>query len=45
MNLNDNASLDLTDAQKQMKWFQDAGLVSPSLTIEMLVDPSFVETY
>ncbi|MEO4040641.1 ABC transporter substrate-binding protein [Hoeflea sp. CAU 1731] len=45
MNLNDNASLDLTDAKKQMKWFQDAGLVSPSLTIEMMVDPSFVETY
>jgi len=45
MNLNEGAALDMTDAKKQIKWFQDAGLVSSSLTVEQMIDPSFVDTY
>jgi hypothetical protein len=35
----------VTDVEKQMKWFQDAGLASSSLTMEKLVDTTFVKTY
>lgn len=45
MNLNDGAALNVTDVETQMKWFQDQGLVSKDLTVDMLVDRSFVETY
>lgn len=45
MNLNDGARLHLSDVEAQMKWFQEQGLVSSSLTLEQLADGSFVETY
>jgi len=45
MNLNDAGRLDLSDVEKQMTWFQNAGLVSDRLTMEKLADTSFVETY
>jgi NitT/TauT family transport system substrate-binding protein len=45
MNLNEGGALDVTDVEKQMKWFQDAGLASSSLTMEKLVDTTFVKTY
>jgi NitT/TauT family transport system substrate-binding protein len=45
MNLNEGARLNLKDVEKQMKWFQKAGLVSSSLTLEQLVDKGFAENY
>ncbi|MEO9613267.1 MAG: ABC transporter substrate-binding protein [Nitratireductor sp.] len=45
MNLNEAGALDITDVEKQMKWFQDAGLVPTSLTLDKLADTSFVDTY
>lgn len=45
MNLNEGAALDVTDVEKQMKWFQAEGLVSDKLTLDRLVDTSFVKTY
>jgi NitT/TauT family transport system substrate-binding protein len=45
MNLNDGAALDVTDVKMQMEWFQAQGLVSSALTIDQLVDSSFVKTY
>jgi len=45
MYLNEGARLDLTDVEKQMKWFQAAGLVQKTLTIDKLVEKGFVETY
>jgi len=45
MRINDGARLDLTDVKKQLAWFQAEGLVGKSITIDQLVDTSFVETY
>ncbi len=45
MNLNADAALDKTDVSKQMKWFQDQGLVKTRLSVEQLVDDSFVRNY
>ncbi|UYV38136.1 ABC transporter substrate-binding protein [Rhodobacteraceae bacterium D3-12] len=44
MFLNEGASLNKTDVAKQMKWFKDTGLVKTDLTIDQLVNDSFVET-
>jgi NitT/TauT family transport system substrate-binding protein len=45
MRINQGAKLDLTDIKKQLAWFQSEGLVSDSIAIDQVVDPSFVETY
>ncbi len=45
MRLNPNAKLNLTNVKKQLAWFQAEGLVSKDVTIDQLVDTSFVETY
>lgn len=45
MRINQNAKLNLTNIKDQLSWFQAEGLVSEDITIEMLVDSSFVETY
>ncbi len=45
MFLNDGAGLNKTDVAKQMKWFKDSGLVDSDLTVDQLVDGSFVKTW
>ena len=44
MRINQNARLNLASVKDQLAWFQAEGLVSKSVTIDMLVDPSFVKT-
>lgn len=44
MNLNEGVWLNKTDVEMQMKWFMDSGLVDSDLTVDQLVDSSFVET-
>ena len=45
MYLNEGARLHLSDVENQMKWFQAAGLVPKTLTLDKLVDKGFVESY
>ncbi len=45
MRINKNARLNVTNVKDQLAWFQSEGLVSKDITIETLVDSSFVETY
>lgn len=45
MRINQNARLNLTSVKDQLAWFQSEGLVSRSITIDTLVDRSFVETF
>jgi len=45
MRINQNAALNLTSVKDQLAWFKSQTLVPKSVTIEMLVDPSFVTTY
>ncbi len=45
MRINKNAKLNLTNVKDQLAWFQSEGLVSKDITIDTLVDGSFVETY
>jgi len=45
MRLNEGAKLNLTNVKAQLAWFQDEGLVPKTVTIEQLVDDSYVETY
>ncbi|MDH5748710.1 MAG: ABC transporter substrate-binding protein [Rhodospirillales bacterium] len=45
MRINKNARLNLTNVKDQLKWFQAEGLVSKDITIDTLVDRSFVTTY
>lgn len=45
MRINQNAKLNITNVKDQLSWFQSEGLVSKDITIDMLVDSSFVETY
>lgn len=45
MRTNENAKLNLSSVKDQLGWFQSENLVSKSITIEQLVDSSFVETY
>ncbi len=44
MFLNEGASLNKTDVEQQMQWFVSTGLVDSDLTVDQLVDDSFVET-
>lgn len=44
MRVNKNAKLNMTSIADQLAWFQSEKLVPASVSIEMLVDSSFVET-
>ena len=43
MRLNKGAALNMASLQDQLSWFQSEGLVDKDITIETLVDPSYVE--
>lgn len=43
MRLNANAALRLGSVQRQLDWFKSEGLVDSAITIDDLVDPSYVE--
>ncbi len=45
MRINKNAALNVTNVRDQLQWFQSEGLVGKDVTIDMLVDKSFVRTY
>jgi len=45
MRINKNARLNVTNVKDQLAWFKSEGLVGKDITIDMLVDSSFVETY
>ena len=45
MRINKNARLDLGSIKDQLAWFQSEGLIAKDVTLDMLVDKSFVETY
>ncbi|PLX37855.1 MAG: ABC transporter substrate-binding protein [Hyphomicrobiales bacterium] len=45
MRINQGAKLNLTNVTDQLEWFKSEGLVPSSVTIDTLVDPSFVETF
>ncbi|WP_298818040.1 ABC transporter substrate-binding protein [uncultured Roseibium sp.] len=44
MRLNKGAALNLASVQDQLSWFQSEGLVDKDITIDQLVDTSYVET-
>jgi len=44
MRVNDGLTLSTTSVAKQLKFLQDSKLVSDNITVEMLVDPSYVAT-
>lgn len=45
MRINENAKLNMTSIKDQLDWFKAEGLVPSSVTMEVLVDPEFVETF
>jgi NitT/TauT family transport system substrate-binding protein len=45
MRINKNAKLNITNVTDQLDWFKAEGLVSKAITIDTLVDKSFVKTY
>ena len=45
MRLQPNAKMNLASVRHQLEWFQSEGLVSDAITLDMLVDQSFVETF
>ncbi|MEM9796316.1 MAG: ABC transporter substrate-binding protein [Pseudomonadota bacterium] len=44
MRINEGAALNMASVRDQLEWFQSEGLVDASITIDTLVDPSYVET-
>jgi len=44
MRLNSGAALNIASIQDQLSWFQSEGLVDAGISIEQLVDSSYVET-
>lgn len=44
MRLTQNAALNLASVRDQLDWFKSEGLVDSAVTLETLVDPSYVET-
>ncbi len=44
MEIAPGAALNVASVEDQLKWFQAEGMVPESITMEMLVDPQFVET-
>jgi len=45
MRINQNAKLNVTNVTDQLNWFKSEGLVAKNITIDTLVDKSFVKTY
>ena len=45
MRLNEGARLNTASIQDQLSWFQAEGLVDEGITLDTLVDPSYVETF
>ena len=45
MRLNKNAKLDMGSIKDQLNWFKSENLVKKNITLDMLVDTSYVETY
>ncbi len=45
MRINEGARLNLASVEDQLNWFQASELISDSITIDMLVDSSFVEVF
>jgi len=45
MRINKNAKLDMASLKDQLDWFKSEKLVKQNITMEMLVDTSYVETY
>ena len=43
MRINSNSALNLASIEDQLKWFQDSDLVDASITIDTLVDQSYVD--
>ena len=44
MRISEGAALNATSVQDQLDWFKAQGFVADSVTMDMLVDTSFVET-
>lgn len=44
MRLNEGAALNLASLQDQLSWYQSEGLVGDNITLETVVDSSYVET-
>lgn len=45
MRINENAKLNISSVKDQLDWFKDEGLVKQNITMDMLVDTSYVKTY
>jgi len=45
MRLNEDAKLNITNIKDQLDWFKSEGLVKNNITIDMLVDTSYVKTF
>ncbi|MDU8913828.1 ABC transporter substrate-binding protein [Aestuariicoccus sp. MJ-SS9] len=45
MRLNEGAKLNVASVQDQLSWFQSEGLVDAGITLETLVDTSYVDTF
>ncbi len=45
MRINKGAKLDIGSVRDQLQWFQSQGMVDKSMTMDKLVDSSFVTTY
>ena len=45
MRINEGAKLNVTNVKDQLDWFISENLVKPNITMDMLVDSSFVDTY
>jgi NitT/TauT family transport system substrate-binding protein len=43
MRLNDGASLNIGSIKNQLEWFKSEGLVKKSITLDTLVDQSYVK--
>ncbi|WP_421856592.1 ABC transporter substrate-binding protein [Oricola sp.] len=45
MRINDGSRLNIASVRDQLEWFQSEGLVDADITLDTLVDGSYVETY
>jgi len=45
MRINKGAKLNVTNIKDQLDWFKSEGLVKKNITMDMLVDSSYVDTY
>lgn len=44
MRLNEGAALNVASVRDQLEWFQSEGLVDADITLDQLIDPSYVKT-